>query len=201
MLKVEPEILRIPVYCPTTYIAALLSRWTLNKNYISLLFKEADIALLDFLLDDASLYYGKMTIAVCALITAFSKLQLKCIHFLRTTVPDDIFVSGNHEIVVENIKEFDSCIKIFNKNNNIRNRKLNEYLKGDEWYSSFLETQIDNTTIEEHYKEWQFKFEDYCRRKGRKLTFQDDVDIDEACTDIMYYAILLKFLKLLSTLR
>lgn len=118
---------------------------------------EADIALIDFLLDDSSIYYGPTTIAVCSLITAFALVGIKCQEFLRNVVPHDIFTNGNNVSTAANIEDFDLCIKIFNKFYFRRKKMKDAYSKKREvreeididWYLSYNDAKNKNDDVTE----------------------------------------------------
>lgn len=151
------------IVSPHVVCHQLLSQWkthTHNADIMNSVLIEADIALIEFLLDDSSIYYGPTTIAVCSLITAFSLVGIKCQEFLRNVVPHDIFTNGNNVSAAANIEDFDLCIKIFNKFYFRRKKMKDAYSKKREvreridypnqtWYLSYNDTKNKNDDVTE----------------------------------------------------
>ena len=146
--NVVPEITAIPIIPPSECIVLYLLQWTTDDSLRSKIYEEADAAVVDFLLDDTSMYYGPATIAVCALIIAFSTLDIEANDFLDGVVPKHFFCCGSGSTVRENIEEYDTCLGIFMKNSDRRKRKIKAYnehqIFNDDmqhiWYSSTDET-------------------------------------------------------------
>lgn len=143
------------IVSPHAVCRQLLSQWTShthNADVMNSVLIEADIALIEFLLDDSSIYYGPTTIAVCSLITGFSLIGIKCQEFLRNIVPHDIFINGNNVSAAANIEDFDLCIKMFNKFYFRRKKMKDAYSKKREvreridldWYLSYNDAKNNN---------------------------------------------------------
>ena len=118
-VKVQPEILEIPVVTPSNYIQILLLSWDCDENKKDLLCASADVALQDFYKGKSSnLLFDAMTLAVCSMITALVMFKIKSTHFF-TTIPAN-FLNGN-------VEDFDMCINIFHKNCEDRNCRIKAY--------------------------------------------------------------------------
>jgi len=122
---VIPQVItRYPSLPPSVIINNFLHQFTVDERLRSLIYVEADAALVDFLACDESIHYVEMTMAVCALIIGFSVLQLKCKCFIRNVIPDNFFSYGNGRTLLEKFDQFNTCIQIFKrttitrKNNN-----------------------------------------------------------------------------------
>ena len=111
-----------------------LLQFTIDESLRSSIYIEADAALVDFFIDDSSIHYVEMTMAVCALIIGFSVLQINCKDFIINVVPDNFFNYGNGRTLLEKFDQFNTCIQIFEtttltrKNNSMAS---NDTLSGD----------------------------------------------------------------------
>jgi hypothetical protein len=129
------------------------------------------------------MYYGPITIAVCAFIIAFSTLNFEANEFLNRVVPNNFFRCGNGITVQENIDEFDVCMSIFKKNIYNRKRKIKAY----------SERQILKS--DEMHNNWFSPANDIMNRLSSD-SCKGPIEVEDKEDKILFNIFLLKFLKL-----
>jgi len=129
------------------------------------------------------MYYGPITIAVCAFIIAFSTLHIEANEFLNRVVPSNFFRYGNGVTMQENIDEFDVCMSIFKKNICNRKRKIKAY----------SERQIVKS--DEMHDNWFSPADDIMNGLSSN-SYKGPIEEEDKEDKILFNTFLLKFLKL-----
>jgi len=129
------------------------------------------------------MYYGPITIAVCAFIVAFSTLHIEANEFLNHVVPNNFFRYGNGTTMQENINEFDVCLSIFKKNSYKRKRQ----------FKAFSERQIMDS--DDMHNNWFSPTNDIMNGLSSD-SYKGSTEIEDKDCKILFNSLLLKFLKL-----
>ena len=148
-----------PNMIPTSCIITLLSTWNGDEFTKIKLIDAADIALIDFYTFQESLTFSPSTIALAALITAFSMFNMDCSDFLKS-IPNAFFMKSSN-LTIQSLVNYEFCCEVFHRASQNRKRRQNalsaqhiNYEKDDDLHENSESINIisEDLDISESYK-------------------------------------------------